>query len=142
QEKVGSGDDAKYEPREKRAISELSWNAPACEVGDFGIQRVSLEGRPVEPFNAPELHRTGMVFEPIGSAKTAIESARGQFESQIKGKVSLDRMEQTFVRLTNTRLGLVYYPLWVLRYLYHKRSFQVVVDGFNGEILYGKAPGS
>jgi hypothetical protein len=39
-------------------------------------------------------------------------------------------------------MGLVYYPLWVLRYLYRGRSFQVVVDGFSGEVLYGKAPGS
>jgi hypothetical protein len=37
---------------------------------------------------------------------------------------------------------LVYYPLWVIRYLYRGRSFQVVVDGFSGQVLYGKAPGN
>jgi hypothetical protein len=37
---------------------------------------------------------------------------------------------------------LVYYPLWVLRYLYRGRSFQVVVDGYSGQVLYGKAPGN
>jgi hypothetical protein len=36
----------------------------------------------------------------------------------------------------------VYYPLWVLRYTYRQRAFQVVVDGFSGEVLYGKAPGN
>jgi len=30
----------------------------------------------------------------------------------------------------------------VVRYLYRGRSFQVVLDGFSGQILYGKAPGS
>ncbi len=64
------------------------------------------------------------------------------FSQEIKKDIHLDHTEQQFVRLTNTRLGLVYYPLWVLRYLYRGRSFQVVVDGFNGEVLYGKAPGS
>jgi hypothetical protein len=39
-------------------------------------------------------------------------------------------------------MGIVYYPLWVLRYIYRGRTFQVVVDGFSGDVLYGKAPGS
>jgi len=30
----------------------------------------------------------------------------------------------------------------VLRYLYRGRAFQVVVDGFSGKVLYGKAPGN
>jgi hypothetical protein len=30
----------------------------------------------------------------------------------------------------------------VLRYLYRGRSFQVVVDGYSGKVLYGKAPGN
>ena len=49
---------------------------------------------------------------------------------------------QLFTRLVRARLGVLYYPLWVLRYLYHERAFQVVVDGVNGQVLYGKAPGS
>jgi hypothetical protein len=40
------------------------------------------------------------------------------------------------------RLSIVYYPLWVSRYEYHKRNYQVVVDGVDGRILYGKAPGN
>ena len=55
---------------------------------------------------------------------------------------NLDRIGQVFVRLTGWQESLVYYPLWVLRYSYRGRSFQVVVDGFSGEVLYGKAPGS
>jgi hypothetical protein len=142
QEQVGSGDDKRYEPREKRAVRELSWNAPACEVGEFGIQRVALDGRPLEPFDAAALHRSGMVFEPVGSVGAALESARSHFSQEIKSEISLDRTEQQFVRLTSTRIGLVYYPLWVLRYLYRGRAFQIVVDGYNGDVLYGKAPGS
>lgn len=142
QEQVGSGDNKRFEPREKREISELTWNSPACEVGEFGVRRVSLDGRPLESFDAAALHRSGMVFEPVGSTSAAIESAQSQFSQEIKNDIHLDRTEQQFVRLTNIRLGLVYYPVWVLRYHYRGRSFQVVVDGFDGEILYGKAPGS
>ncbi len=142
QVQVGSGENRRYEPREKRAVSELSWNAPACEVGEFGVQRIALEGRPLEPFNAAGLHGSGMVFEPLGSASAALETARSQFEQELKRDTQLDRTEQQFMRLAHTQLGMVYYPLWVLRYLYHGRSFQAVIDGFNGEVLYARAPGS
>lgn len=142
QQRVGSGKNQHYEPREKKVVREFSWNAPACAVGEFGVQRISLEGCPLEPFDAPGLHRTGMVFEPVGSDQNAIQAATAQFDKEIRQNAELSRTEQLFVRLTNTRLGLVYYPLWVLRYLYHGRSFQVVVDGYKGQVLYGKAPGS
>jgi hypothetical protein len=111
-------------------------------VGEFGVQRISLDGRPLEPFDPAGLHNTGMVFEPVGSVSGALEAARSQFAQEIKKQVNLDRTEQLFARLINTRQGLVYYPLWVLRYQYRGRTFQVAIDGFNGEILYGKAPGS
>lgn len=142
QVQVGSGDNKRYEPREKKAVRELSWNAPAGEVGEFGVRQVSLEGAPLEPFDAPALHRSGMVFEPVGSQQAALEAARADFEASIQSQVSMSQTAQVFTRLVRPRLGLVYYPLWVVRYLYHGRSFQIVVDGFNGQVLYGKAPGS
>jgi hypothetical protein len=54
----------------------------------------------------------------------------------------VDRVLQTFIRTVNPRTGLVYYPLYILRYLYRGRSFQVAVDGLTGKVLYGKAPGN
>ncbi len=142
QQRVGSGDKQRYEPREKKVVRELNWNAPACEVGEFGVRRVSLEGCPLEPFDSAALHRTGMVFEPVGSEQSALQEAEKQFDSEIRRSAELSRTEQLFARLTNTRIGLVYVPVWVLRYQYRGRAFQVVVDAFNGQVLYGKAPGS
>jgi hypothetical protein len=142
EQKVGSGDHQHYEPREKRAVKELSWNGVACDVGEFGVRRVSLEGRPLEPFNSDDLHRSGMVFEPVGSDYEALEGARRTFEKNVSGEVNLSRTSQLFTRILNPRLGVVYYPVWVMRYLYRQRAFQVVVDGFDGSVLYGKAPGN
>jgi hypothetical protein len=139
---VGSGDNRHYEPREVRVAHDLSWNNAACDVGEFGVSRISLEGRPLEPFNAENLHRSGLVFEPVGSDEEALESARTDFEQRIRSEAHLDQISQSFVRILRPRLGVVTYPLWVLRYLYKGRSFQVVVDGYTGEVLYGKAPGN
>ncbi|NUM47717.1 MAG: hypothetical protein HUU38_23680 [Anaerolineales bacterium] len=66
----------------------------------------------------------------------------GYFEARAKKMANVDRVKQTFIRTVNPRMGLVYYPLYVLRYLYRGRSFQVAVDGLSGRVLYGKAPGN
>lgn len=139
---VGSGDHKRWEAREKKVVQEMAWNSAACEVGEFGVTQVSLEGRHLEPFTADQLHRSGMVFEPTGSAQEAQEWARLNFENTVSRKADIDRVSQTFVRIVHPRRGLVYYPLWVLRYDYRGRNFQVVVDGSSGEVLYGKAPGN
>lgn len=141
-EQVGSGDNRRYEPREVQVAEELSWNGAACDVGEFGVTVISLKERALEPFNADALHSAGMVFEPVGSAVEALQNAQTEFETLVREKTRLDQISQTFVRIVRPRLGLVYYPLWVVRYLYRGRSFQTAVDGFSGEILYGKAPGS
>lgn len=140
--KIGSGDRKRYEPREVRVVEEMSWNGAACDVGEFGVSHISLDGRPLEPFDPDQLHRTGLVFEPVGSSWQALETARQAFENRVNSRAHLDEISQSFVRIVRPRLGLLYYPLWVVRYLYHGRSFQVVVDGFDGSILYGKAPGN
>lgn len=142
EESVGSGKNRRYVPKEKKFTKDMSWNAAACDVGEFGVSQVSLEGRPVEPFNSQALHASGMVFEPTTSAVDALEQSRQYFEHEVVAKSNLARVSQTAVRILRPRQGLVYYPMWVMRYTYRNRNFQVVVDGFSGELLYGKAPGN
>lgn len=142
QQRVGSGDNVRYEPRERRATAELIWTQVACDVGEFGVQRIELKGCPLEPFDPETLHRKGMVFEPVGSPQQALQEAQQSFENHIQGKVSLSRTAQVFTRILNPRLGLVYYPVWVVRYLHKQRAYQVVIDGYHGNVLYGKAPGN
>jgi hypothetical protein len=142
QKRVGSGDNKRYEPREVRSVQEMSWNGVACDVGEFGVGAITLEGRPLEAFDADALHASGMVFEPVGSLSDARTAAETEFSARLQRSAKLDRVAQVFERAIQERMGLVYYPMWVVRYLYRGRSFQVVVDGFSGEVLYGKAPGS
>jgi hypothetical protein len=139
---VGSGEHRRYEPREVRVLKPMNWNAAACDVAEFGVEAVRLEGRAVEPFQPAALHGDGMVFEPVGSITEGERMAQQVFEAQVRSAARLDRIGSVFTRLLGRRLGLVYFPLWVGRYLYRGRAFQVVIDGFSGEVLYGKAPGN
>ena len=142
QKQVGSGDDKRYEPREVQSMEEMSWNGVACDVGEFGVAQITLAGRALHAFDPDQLHDTGMVFEPIGSVSQARETAELTFSERVRRSARLDRISQVFERVVHKRMGLVYYPLWVMGYLYHGRTFQVVVDAFSGDVLYGKAPGS
>jgi DNA-directed RNA polymerase subunit RPC12/RpoP len=143
-EKVGSGKNSRWEPREKKITEDMTWNGVACDVGEFGVQRVPLEHKPheLEPFNAEALRASGLVFEPVNSVSDAQTAAEREFADRVRDRAGIDRVSQTFTRYVNERFGLVYYPLWVLRYVYRGRAYQVVVDGYSGEVLYGKAPGN
>jgi hypothetical protein len=142
EKKVGSGDDARYEPREIKIAEEMSWNGVACDVGEFGVEVLTLDRQPLEAFDADGLHASGMVFEPVSSLTDARSAGEDEFTARVEEKAKLDRIGQVIVRFMRRHMGLVYYPMWVVRYLYRGRSFQVVLDGYSGQILYGKAPGS
>lgn len=139
---VGSGDSKRYEPREVRIAEDMSWNGAACDVGEFGVGQVPISDQQLEPYNPDALHRAGLVFEPVGSTTDADGAAKNTFQEAIRSKAGLSRISQAFTRMVRARLGLVYFPLWIARYLYRGRAYQVVVDGYTGKVLYGKAPGN
>jgi DNA-directed RNA polymerase subunit RPC12/RpoP len=64
EEKVGSGDDSRYEPREVKTSAEMSWNTAAADVAEFGVEFVGVEAHDLDPFDSDVLHATGMVFVP------------------------------------------------------------------------------
>ncbi len=142
QEKQGSGDRTRWVPREVKLVEEVSWNGAACDVGEFGVGQVPLNIQALQPFQPDVLHESGLVFEPVGSFSDAKASAKADFEQRLRSRSKLDRFSQLFVRFFRERFGLVYYPLWILRYLYRGRVFQVMVDGCSGQVLYGKGPGN
>lgn len=142
EKRVGSGDNKRYEPREVRIVQDMTWNGAACDVGEFGVAQVPPVQDDLQPFNPQAMHEIGMVFEPVGSFSQARDDAESRFQAQVKRSAGLDRHSQTFVRGVRRRYALVYHPLWVLRYLFRGRAFQVVVDGYTGKVLYGKAPGN
>ena len=142
QERVRNGDKTTYKPREVRVVQDMNWTGAACDVGEFGVNSIILDEQPLEAFDNDRLHANGLVFEPVGSASEARSAAEAEFNSRLQRSAMLDRIAQVFARFVRRRSGLVYYPLWVLRYIYKQRAYQVVVDGFSGQVLYGKAPGN
>lgn len=135
-----SGD--KTKPVEVEIAQEMVWYDAATDVSEFGVHRVSATGRTLEPYDPERLHGEGMVFEPVESRDDALQESQQYFRQKAQG---MKRLKQKFFEkfhFLRQKLSVIYYPLWVARYEYRGRNYQVVVDGVDGQVLYGKAPGN
>ncbi len=129
-------------PVEVEILEEMHWNDAAVDVSEFGVNRVPLSGKNFEPFDQDRLSAEGMIFEAAESATEAAAEAAAYFQQVARSKKSLSTTYLEKFHMLRQKLSLVYYPLWVARYQYRNRSYQVVVDGVHNKILYGKAPGN
>ena len=129
-------------PVEVEVMEEMLWNDAAADVSEFGVHQVSAAKSDLEPYDSDALHAEGMVFEPVESRDEALAEARSHFLFRGRKKKQLRQKFFEKFHFLREKLSLVYYPLWVARYEYRGRNYQVVVDGINGQVLYGKAPGN
>ncbi len=139
--RIESGKDS-TKPIEVEVMEEMEWHDAATDVSEFGVHRIVAAEVDLEPYNAERLHAESLVFEPVESKSEALEEAEMHFVFRGQSKRSLKRKFFERFHILRQRLSIIYYPLWVARYQYRKRSYQVVVDGVSGKVLYGKAPGN
>jgi hypothetical protein len=139
--RVKSGKDD-TRPVEVEVMEEMHWNDAAVDVSEFGVESVVISKEQLEPFDSDLLHAEAMVFEPSESRTEAIGEASDHFISRGRSQRSMSSRYFERFHLLRTQLSLVYYPLWVARYEYRGRNYQVVVDGVKGQVAYGKAPGN
>ena len=114
----------------------------ACDVSELGVKQVNLSGDEIHPVELETLQQEGMLFNVISSEKEAFDFALQQFGTEARYSAKVDRITFEHVDLVRKNISIVYYPLWVIRYVFSNRTYQVIVDGEDGSICYGKAPGN
>jgi hypothetical protein len=114
----------------------------ACDVAELGVRKVNLEGDEMRPVNFEQLQSEGMLFNVISSEKEITDYAKNQFVEEAVNSVKVDQITFQHNDLVRPNVSIVYYPLWVVRYVFKGRTYQVVVDGEDGSVCYGKAPGN
>ncbi|MCP4202156.1 MAG: hypothetical protein GY769_09495 [bacterium] len=143
---VGSGKNRRVETYEvdveRKVGKSHDRTYPAVDVSEWGIRRVNLVGDPLVPFEASLLSRLGMVFEPTGSEQTVFQAALAQFKTSTDPAAGLKKVRFKFLETLRERLSVVYYPVWVVRYHYRNRAYQILVDAEDASLAYGKAPGN
>jgi hypothetical protein len=143
---VGSGKNRRTETyevdveRKTERSFDSTW--PALNVAEWGVQRIELAGDRLVPFDPEALERLGMVFPSTGSEAEVWAAALAGFREQGDPGAGLKRVRFRFLETVRERLTVVYYPLWVLRYSFRRRSYQVLIDAEDGTLAYGKAPGN
>ena len=142
QEKHTSNNSTYYEDKEIKIQNSFDATFAACDVAELGVKKVNLEGDHILPVDFETLQQDGMLFNIVSSEKEIYEKALERFKGDAKKQVSLDNTTFEFYSLVRQNISVVYYPLWVIRYSFQNRTYQVVVDGQDGSICYGKAPGS
>ena len=115
---------------------------PALNVAEWGVQQIDLRGDQLVPYDRVALERLGMVFPPTGSETVVREAAIEQFRLRSDPSGGLKRVRFRFLETLRERLSVIYYPLWIVRYRFRNRSYQILVDAEDGSVAYGKSPGN
>lgn len=140
--KEGSGKDAKYVPVERNVNQNYEFTCPACDVGEFGVKWVDLQGDEILPFDLEKVQKTGMNFEVMSTPTDVLAVCEERFLQWGEHSAHVDRKTFSRLFLLNKTCSIVYYPLWIVRYSYRNRVYQVTADGESGDLLFGRAPGN
>jgi hypothetical protein len=128
-------------PDEHYVFESMHWNDAAVDVTEFGVHRVVISRDDLKPFDSQALHAEAMVFEPTESRTEAFEEAREYFIYRSHQDANQTSTFYENIQLLRPEFGLLYYPVWLARYSYRNRTYQVVIDAVSGKTMYGKAPG-
>jgi hypothetical protein len=143
---VGSGKNRRVETYEvdveRRVEKSHDRTYPAVNVAEWGIRKVDLAGDPLVAYDSELLDRLGMVFPVTLSERAVKEAAIASFRQASDPASGLKKVSFRFLETLRERLSVVYYPLWIVRYRFQERSYQVLVDAEDGSLAYGKAPGN
>lgn len=131
-----------YVDVEKKIQQTYDRTFAACDVAELGVRKVNLAGDEMVPVNFESLQSEGMLFNVVSSEKEITDYAKEQFASEAVSSVKVDTITFQHSDLVRPNTSIVYYPLWVVRYNFQNRTYQVVVDGEDGTVCYGKAPGN
>ena len=143
---VGSGKNRRTETYEvdveRRSSGSFDRTYPALNVAEWGVQKIDLHGDRLDVFDPAELGRHGMVFPPTVSEAEVMQSALSQFKMESDPSLDLERLRFKFLETLRERISVIYYPLWIVRYTFRDRTYQILIDGEDGNLVYGKAPGN
>ena len=108
----------------------------ACELQELGVERIRLAEQRrggatvlLQPFDPVSIHRRAVVFAPTTPAERFLKETTWRVQSQ-----------NDATRYVETRLKLLYYPVWHIRYRHRGRTYELAVDGVTGDLLRGTAP--
>jgi len=123
--------------KEEMVLQDHRFIEIACDPGDLGIARLDyIAGESI-------IQDTDMIpcFKSTTSRDDAIIRAKNKALSDGERSAHVEHVTFRKLHVLPRSMSLVNYPVWVVRYNYHDRSYMLTVDGVNGRAMSGRAPG-
>lgn len=124
-------------PMEVMVLRDMEWSEIACDPGDLLIHHApSLAGEAI-------MHNAGDIptFEATTSVDDAAQKGKSSILSSAVASTNVPHVTFQKVNYIQKYVGMVYYPVWVVRYKYKGRGYFLTVDGITDKPLSGRAPG-
>jgi ribosomal protein S27AE len=116
---------------------ELTYFTAAVDVSDFGLIGIWAKSMVLElsPFDGDALGE-GSVFSPLKERETAAREAWATVVAAARpAGLILDYIEAEKV---TEEIALIYYPVWVVRFLVNGAPRRAAVDGIGGDVIYAR----
>ena len=130
------------DPVERQVAQTIDRTLAGADMSEFGVGKVNLAGDEILPLDEGKLRSRGMVFRPNRAEDETADAVIQQSLEKIKAGAMPDKTSFSWFAVMRRKTDLVFYPLWVVRYSFRQRTYQVLVDAEDGTIAYGKAPGN
>jgi hypothetical protein len=140
--KKASGKNTHYVPAERKVFKDFEYTCPACDIGDFGVRWIDLSGDQVLPFDLEAVQKCGMTFEVLTTGGEVVDLCDQKFAEWGRDSAGVSRVTFSKLHTIGRRCSIVFYPLWVIRYEYENRTYQITADAESGNLLFGRAPGN
>ena len=127
-------------------LRDLYYELPGCEISEFGISRIDVWGQQLEHFNevvAQLIRKSGAcIFEITTSEKQILADSTKALAVWMERQSRCSEIITSKFTIIGQRLSLAYYPVWIVRYVYQRKVYTIVIDGVEGNVLHGIAPGN
>jgi hypothetical protein len=130
------------EPVELQIERSFDRTMATADMAEFGVHRVELAGDEILPLDDELLRTRGMVFQPQRTPAEVGDALTQAALSRVEASGEVDQVSFSWLAAVRKRITVVYYPLWVIRYSFRGQTYQTLIDGEDGSLAYGKAPGN
>lgn len=127
-------------PQVIKRVAEVT--VPACSTGGLGFTSVRIEPEDLEcqELYEPEVaQREATVHDVTIPKEDVLEITKRRVLGKTEGRGSSSIFFQR-IKCISTSASLVYFPLWLVKYSYKGRYYQVVVNGRRGLLVSGRFP--
>ncbi|MEW5760618.1 MAG: hypothetical protein AB1779_07615 [Candidatus Thermoplasmatota archaeon] len=124
-------------PMERMVFRDFDWSRVACDPGDIGVSSLRNFTGEVLP------HDDGTIptFEPTTSKTDALYEGSEKIRELAIASAGVPHITYQKMHVIPKNLGIIHYPLWIVRYKYLDRTYFATLDGVTNRVIAGRAPG-